>query len=59
MIKQKGFKNYLSDDSSLTEKITYEEFKNSQKITEQINDTVDEVYNCYHKVLENLKTNKN
>ena len=46
MIKQKGFKNYLSDDSSLTEKITYEEFKNSQKTTEQINDTVDEVYNC-------------
>lgn len=30
MIKQKGFKDYSNDDSSFKEKITYEEFEDSQ-----------------------------
>lgn len=52
MVKQKGFKDYLNDDPSLTEKITYEEFIYSQKATGQKDDGVEEVYNDYLKVLE-------
>ena len=52
MIKQKGFQDYLNDDQSLTEKITYEEFINSQKATNQKDDGIEEAYDSYRRVLE-------
>ena len=59
MVKQKGFKDYLNDDPSLTEKITYEEFINSQKATGIKDDGVEEAYNGYLKVLEALEATDN
>ena len=59
MIKPKGLQDYLNDDPSLTEKITYEEFINSQKTTGIKDDGVEEAYNSYLKVLENLEVADN
>lgn len=56
MNKQKGFQDYLNDDSRLTEKITCEEFMNSQKVTNQKDDRVEDAYYAYIKVLETLET---
>lgn len=56
MIKQKGFKDYLNDDPSLTEKITYEDFENSKNIANhRKDDGVEEAYNGYLKVLKELE----
>lgn len=57
MIKQKGFQDYLNDDPSLTEKITYEEFIRRQQMSaNQKDDGVKEAYNSYLKVLEELES---
>lgn len=59
MIKQKGLQDYLDDDPSLTEKITYEKFMRRQQMSSnQKDDGVEEAYNCYLKILEELKVNK-
>lgn len=57
MIKPKGLQDFLDENPSLTEKITYEEYMNSQKATNQKDDGVEEAYNGYLKVLETLETN--
>ena len=54
MIKPKELQDFLNDDPSLTEKITDEEFMNSQKPTGKKDDGVEEAYNSYLKVLETL-----
>ena len=53
MIKQKGFQDYLNDDPSLTEKITYEEFMN-KKATPKDNEeiSIEDAYDSYCRVLE-------
>ena len=48
IIKQKGLKDYLADDPSLTEKFTYEELygeKDATPISEDV--TIEEAYNAY------------
>lgn len=56
MIKQKGFQDYLNDDPSLTEKITYEEFERMQHTSiNQKNDDIEDVYNDYLKFLKELE----
>ncbi len=45
-IRQKGFKEYLTDDPSLTEKFTYEEFysqKNAAPANEDV--TIEQAFN--------------
>ena len=59
MIKPKGFQDYLNDDPRLTEKITYEDFINSQKATGIKDDGVEEAYNGFLKVLEVLEAADN
>lgn len=55
MIKPKGLQDFLTEDPSLTEKITYEEFVRRQQTTATIKDDgVEEAYNAYRKVLEEL-----
>lgn len=55
MIKPKGLKEILAEDPSLTEEITYEEFVRRQQTTATIKDDgVEEAYNAYCKVLEEL-----
>lgn len=57
MIKPKRFQDYLNDDPSLTEKITYEEFVRRQQVpSNQKDDSVEEAYNAYLKVLEELES---
>ena len=56
MTKPKGLQDFLNEDSSLTEKITYEEFEKRQQITAiQKDDGVEEAYNGYRKVLKELE----
>lgn len=59
MIKPKGLQDYLNDDPSLTEKVTYEEFINSQKSTSKKDDVVEEAYNSYLKILDTLEATEN
>lgn len=60
MIKPKGFKDFLAEDPSLTEKITYEEFVRRQQTTTTIKDDgVKDAYNAYLKVLETLEAADN
>lgn len=55
MIKQKGFHDYLKDDETLTRKITYEEFINSQK--SGFDDSgIEKAYEAYKRVLESENT---
>ena len=47
MIKQKGFKEYLTDDPSLAEKFTYDEFygqKNAAPANEDVN--IEQAFNA-------------
>ena len=59
MIKPKGLQDYLNEDPSLTEKITYEEFINNQKPTGKKDDGLEEAYNTYLKDLETLEATEN
>ena len=55
MIKQKGFYDYLKDNETLTSKITYEEFINSQK--SGFDDSgIEKAYEAYKRVLESQNT---
>lgn len=50
MVKQKEFHDYLKDDETLTRKMTYEEFINSQKIG--FDDSgIENAYEVYKRVL--------
>lgn len=55
MVKPKGFHDYLKDDESLTKKMTYEEFINSQK-TGFDDSGIEEAYEAYKRVLESENT---
>lgn len=51
MIKQKGLQDYLNDDPSLKEKLTYEEFMSRQK--QGFDDSgIEEAYEVYRKFME-------
>lgn len=53
MIKPKSIQDFLDEDPSLTEKITYEEFiekKAASKDNEEI--SIEEAYDSYRRVLE-------
>lgn len=52
MIKPKGLQDFLNEDPSLTEKITYEEFENGQKAINMKDDGIAEAYESYRKDLE-------
>ncbi len=52
MIKPKGLQDFLNEDPSLTEKITYEEFENGQKAINMKDDGIAEAYDAYRRVLE-------
>lgn len=52
MIKQKSLQDYLDEDPSLREKITYEEFQRRQNCSGQIDDDIEEAYNAYLRILE-------
>lgn len=52
MIKPKGLKDYLAEDPSLSEKITYEEFQRRQNASADIKDDgVAEAYEAYCKII--------
>ena len=55
-IKQKGFRDYLADDPSLAEKITYEEFysqKNAAPINEDV--TIEQAANVCIEMCDKLE----
>ncbi len=52
MLKPKGLQDFLNEDPSLTEKITYEEFENGQKAINMKDDGIVEAYDAYRRVLE-------
>ena len=56
MIKSKGLQDFLNEDLSLIEKITYEEFENGQKVINIKDDEIAEAYDVYRKVLESENT---
>lgn len=53
-MKSKGLKEYLEDDPSLTQKITYEEFQNSIISCADLDDGVEDAYKTYKQVIENM-----
>lgn len=56
MIKQKGLQDYLAEDPSLSEKITYEEFQRRQNAPAEIKDDgVTEAYESYCKIVQELE----
>lgn len=57
-IKPKGLQDFLAEDYSLTEKITFEEFvrRNQEMSIIHKNDGVEEAYNTYLKVLKELES---
>lgn len=52
MIKPKGLQDFLNEDASLTEKITYKEFENGQKAINMKDYGIAEAYDAYRRVLE-------
>lgn len=57
MIKPKNLQDFLDDDKSLTEKITYEEFQ-KRNIQENSDDNVDDVYKAYRNAINTLNAKK-
>lgn len=55
-IKPKGLSDYLREDPSLTRKITYEEFKNSEVSGASLDDGIEEAYNAYKEILDSLNS---
>lgn len=52
----KGLKEYLKDDPTLTQKLTYEEFQNSNVLCAHLDDGVEETYETYRNF--SIKMNK-
>ena len=51
MIKPKSIQDFLDEDSSLTEKITYEKFMDRQeKVVNIKDDGIEEAYGAYRRV---------
>lgn len=53
-VKRKGLQDFLNEDSSLTEKITYEEFLDKKLAPNNSDDPIEEVYWDYRRIIDSL-----
>ncbi len=51
----KGLKQFLDEDTSLTEQMTHEDFENKKAAPNNSDKKLEEVYQTYCTVLENLE----
>ena len=56
--KTKGLQDFLTEDASLTEKVTYEEFQNRKAAPNNTDDMIAEAYKAYRDALEKLQCEK-
>lgn len=54
MVKPKSYLDFIAEDESLTKKITLEEFENNEFAPENSDETVEEAYAAYKRVMEKL-----
>ncbi len=54
MVKPKGLQEYLQDDASLGEKVTYEQFEQKMLTSGNSDYEVERAYRSYRKALEEL-----
>lgn len=52
--KTKGLQEFLAEDTSLTEQVTYAEFQNKKAAPNNTNDRISEAYKAYCTALERL-----
>lgn len=52
--KTKGLQEFLAEDSSLTEQMTYAEFQDKKAAPNNTDDAIAEVYKAYRAALEKL-----
>lgn len=50
----KGLREFLAEDTSLMEKITFEEFQNNKTAPDNSDADIEEVYRTYLELTENL-----
>lgn len=54
MVKPKSYLDFIAEDKSLTKKITLEEFENNEFAPENSDETIEEAYAAYKRVMEKL-----
>ncbi|MCM1046954.1 MAG: hypothetical protein NC433_00820 [Clostridiales bacterium] len=56
MVKPKSYLDFIAEDKSLTKKMTLEEYENNEFAPENSDETIEEAYDAYKRVMEKLNT---
>lgn len=56
MVKPKSYLDFIAEDESLTKKMTLEEYENNEFAPENSDETIEEAYDAYKRVMEKLNT---
>lgn len=54
MVKPKSYLDFIAEDESLTKKITLEEYENNKFAPENSDETIEEAYAAYKRVMKKL-----